>query len=386
MIQVIDKAKCCGCSACVQRCPKQCITMYEDEEGFLYPKVDTLSCINCGLCEKVCPVLHQNVKRFPLSVYAAYNLNEEERAESSSGGVFTLLAKEVLNRGGIVFGARFTQDWDVEHGYIESIEQISDFRGSKYVQSRIGNAYLELERFLKNGRTVLFSGTPCQVSALRLFLRKEYANLILVEIICHGVPSPMVWKKYLEEVKKNVHISELKDVHFRDKITGWKHYSFTLNYNKKGVSHKRSEYYTQNVYMKGFLGDLFLRPSCFSCPCKSLKSGADLTLGDFWGIQCIKPEIDDDKGITSLLVNTDKGKRFLKRVDNLKIIPFQYEQVVAGNPALIKSAILNERREKFYQVLNRKSVIQVISEFTRLPFLLSCKIRLYYKIKGILGK
>lgn len=385
MIQIIDKSQCCGCSACAQRCPKQCIVMREDEEGFLYPKVDTLSCIDCRLCEKVCPVLHQNEKHYPLFVYAAYNRNEDERANSSSGGVFTLLAKNILSNGGVVFGAKFTQDWQVEHGYIDSDEQIKDLRGSKYVQSRIGRTYLEVEHFLKSGRLVLFSGTPCQVSALRLFLRKEYVNLILVEIFCHGVPSPMVWKKYLEELKRTKHIGEFKDIHFRDKITGWKHYSFSIDYDKKGRSYKKSEYYTQNIYMKGFLNDLFLRPSCFSCPCKMQKSGADLTLGDFWGIQHIKPEIDDDKGVTALLVNSEKGEKLLSQLYDLKVVPFQYDDVVSGNPALIKSPIKTEKRANFYFFIKDRTVIQSISELTKLPLILSCKIWLYNKLKRIIG-
>ena len=200
MINIIDKKNCCGCNACVQHCPKSCVTMQEDEEGFLYPIVDQEACIDCGLCEKVCPVLNQGEERKPLQVYAANNPNEEIRMQSSSGGVFTLLAETIIQEGGVVFGARFNDDWEVIHDYTETKEELAAFRGSKYVQSRIGDSYCQAEQFLKKGRKVLFTGTPCQIAGLNLFLRKEYGNLLTVDFICHGVPSPGVWKSYLEEL------------------------------------------------------------------------------------------------------------------------------------------------------------------------------------------
>ena len=199
MIEIKDKKDCCGCSACVQRCPKQCITLKEDNEGFLYPIVDKKTCIDCGLCEKVCPILHQGEPQKPLKVYAAKNLNEEIRRQSSSGGIFTLLAEQVIQEGGVVFGARFDENWEVKHDYTETIEGLAVFRGSKYVQSRIEDNYKKAEEFLKQGRKVLFSGTPCQIAGLKRFLRKEYEELLTVDFVCHGVPSPGVWRKYLKE-------------------------------------------------------------------------------------------------------------------------------------------------------------------------------------------
>lgn len=245
MINIIDKKNCCGCNACVQHCPKSCITMQEDEEGFLYPIVDQEVCIDCGLCEKVCPVLNQGEERKPLQVYAANNTNEEIRMQSSSGGVFTLLAETIIQEGGVVFGARFNDDWEVIHDYTETQEGLATFRGSKYVQSRIGDSYCQAEQFLKKGRKVLFSGTPCQIAGLNLFLRKEYNNLLTVDFICHGVPSPGVWKSYLEELialqgnrknsvlshSKPIILNSIRDIsriEFRNKRLGWKKYSFAL--------------------------------------------------------------------------------------------------------------------------------------------------------------
>lgn len=203
MIDIIQKQDCCGCEACVQICPKGCMCMVEDTEGFLYPQVDKSVCVNCGLCEKVCPVIHQNKSRTPLKVYAAKNMDEEVRLKSSSGGIFTLLAESVIKRGGVVFGAKFDDEWMVVHDYTDNIEGVAAFRGSKYVQSIIGNAYRKVEQFLKSGRMVLFTGTPCQIAGLKKYLRKEYKKLLAVDLVCHGVPSPKVWQMYLEETNRS---------------------------------------------------------------------------------------------------------------------------------------------------------------------------------------
>ena len=238
MIEIKDKKDCCGCQACVTVCTKHCIAMQADNEGFLYPIVDKSACTNCGLCEKVCPVINQSEPHKPLKVYAAKNKNEDIRRQSSSGGIFTLLAEKVINEGGVVFGARFNENWNVVHSWTDTKEGIAALRGSKYVQSTIGNTYNEAREFLKQGRKVLFSGTPCQIAGLKKFLRKEYNNLLTVDVVCHGVPSPLVWRKYLEEVRENIRAEReagkntvsfslndlpvITGISFRDKTHGWK--------------------------------------------------------------------------------------------------------------------------------------------------------------------
>ena len=326
MINIVNKSFCCGCAACVQICPKKCISLTEDKEGFLYPIVDKATCIDCGLCEKVCPYLTEGIEREPKVVYAAKHSNEDIRLQSSSGGVFTLLAEKIINDGGVVFGVRFDDKWEVEFAYSETIDGLSVFRGSKYVQARVGNAFIDAERFLKDGRKVLFSGTPCQIKGLLRYLRKDYENLMTVDFVCHGVPSPKVWRLYLkEEVKrfahqgddgKNIVLSSLvmptiKGINFRDKSSGWKKYSFTLQLTKalaEGEQNSvlRSNKFYENPFMQAFLSDLILRPSCYMCPAKSGKSGSDITIGDFWGIEHIKPEIDDDKGVSLVMVHNEK--------------------------------------------------------------------------------
>lgn len=380
MIDIKDKKLCCGCNACVQRCPKQCISVQEDEEGFLYPIVDLSICIDCGLCEKVCPVLNQGSERNPIEVFAAVNKDDSIRMQSSSGGIFTALAEQIIQEKGVVFGARFDEKWEVKHDYTETIEGLKAFRGSKYVQSRIGDTFSKAEFFLKAGRKVMFTGTPCQIAGLRLFLRKEYENLLAVDIICHGVPSPMVWRKYLGEKTQQGGLESIQSISFRNKNTGWKSYSFQIEYDKNHLKSSFSEYASQNIFMKGFLADLYLRPSCYACPTKKLKSGSDITLGDFWGIQHIKPELDDDKGICSFIINTRKGMEWQNKLEILKY-KFDFADVVKGNPSLVYSVDIPEKRAAFYDKLRTSGLIKLVSKYTKLPLILRLKIFIYNLLK-----
>ena len=343
MITIKDKKNCCGCSACVQRCPKQCISLTEDEEGFLYPLVDEEKCINCGLCEKVCPILNPQEKILPQEVLAVKNPNEEERMASSSGGVFLPLAREVIKQGGVVFGAVYDEQWEVHHVCAEKLEDVYPMMGSKYLQSRIENTYKEAELFLKQGREVLFVGSPCQIAGLRTFLRnKEYPNLLAVDFLCHGVPSPGVWRRYLAETyggyeakdksrrqatagKNTVLLSSLNakspigDVKFRDKTeSGWKKYRFVVR--KKSASKAdqntvlSSDIHYDNPFMRGFLSDIYLRPSCYECKCKNGVNHSDLTIGDYWAARVTDQDFDDDKGLGLVLVNTEKGKGYFDKL------------------------------------------------------------------------
>ena len=380
MIDIKDKKLCCGCNACVQRCPKKCISVQEDEEGFLYPLVDLSMCIDCGLCEKVCPVLNQGSERNPIELFAAANRDDSIRMQSSSGGIFTALAEQVIQEKGVVFGARFDEKWEVKHDYTETIEGLKAFRGSKYVQSRIGDTFSKAEFFLKAGRKVMFTGTPCQIAGLRLFLRKEYENLLAVDIICHGVPSPLVWRKYLGEKIQQGGLESIQSISFRNKNTGWENYSFQIEYNKNHLKSFFSEYASQNIFMKGFLADLYLRPSCYACPAKKLKSGSDITLGDFWGIQHIKPELDDDKGVCAFIINTRKGIEWQNKLVIQKY-KFDFTDVVKGNPSLVYSVDIPEKRAAFYDKLRTSGLIKLVSKYTELPLILRLKIFIYNLLK-----
>ena len=249
-INIVEKSKCSGCHACTNACPKNCISMVSDEEGFWYPEVDKIQCAECSLCETICPIINKNIQSKRLikaqmsskeqpyekqQAYACYSDNEEIRQNSSSGGIFTVIAESVINIGGVVFGAGFDDVFNVVHSYVENEEGLAKFRGSKYVQSEIGKTYKQAEVFLKQGRQVLFSGSPCQISGLKSYLRREYENLLSIDIICHGVPSPMVWQRYIT-FRENQENSIIQKVFFRSKRNGWNKFSlFILFANGKRI-------------------------------------------------------------------------------------------------------------------------------------------------------
>lgn len=376
MITIIDKHNCCGCSSCVQRCPKQCITLQQDKEGFLYPHVDTTTCIDCGLCEKVCPYLVPQQECELSNVFAAKNPDEAIRKESSSGGIFTMLAVSIVHEGGVVFGARWGMDWNVVHSYTESVEGIKAFRSSKYVQSNINDSYQKAEAFLKEGRKVLFSGTPCQIAGLKSFLRKEYDNLISAECVCHGVPSPCLWQKYLAEVSKG---KEMTFINHRDKRTGWRNYSVVIKF---ADGEEIAQHHDNNPWIRAFIKNLTLRPSCYTCQFKCKTSFADITLGDLWGDRQLLPEQDENKGITLVIANTLKGDAILKEMQNIKDL--QFSDVVCYNTALVSSPYINDKRKDFFTMMNKgKSFIKSVNQLTKDPLTLRIKIFIKKFIKTV---
>lgn len=407
MIKITEKSECCGCNACVQRCPKQCISMREDEQGFLYPFVDTTSCIDCGLCEKVCPILNVGDTKDPLKVLAAKNKNEEQRLRSSSGGTFILLAEHIIKQGGVVFGARFDSNWEVEHCYAETIEELEPLMRSKYVQSKIGNTYKEAEQFLRDGRLVMFVGTSCQIVGLKRFLRKEYDNLLAVDFICHGVPSPGIWRKYLEEIKssrseaagKNTVLSlSLKSVpvitgiNFREKQLGgygWKKFGFVVQSKSPSKGDKNSvllsSIFNENIFMKGFLANLYLRPSCYKCKAKNGAANSDVTIADFWGIQRFHPKFDDDKGVSVVIIHSDKGKGLIKELSSrLNILDSNLNEATLPNPAYYRSCKVPEKYSLFwYMYESTKSVHKAVytaTKITVLDLIIKLMRRCYYKL------
>lgn len=259
MIKIDDKHNCCGCAACVQICPKQCISFEEDKKGFCYPIVNTELCVDCKLCERVCPVINPHSSHKPTKVYAAKISNEAIRLQSSSGGIFTALAETIINDGGVVFGVGFDSNWEVEHKYTDTLDGLSAFRGSKYVQSRVGKTYKQVQEFLHQGRKVLFSGTPCQIAGLHKFLGMRYDNLMTVDVVCHGVPSPLVWRAYLDYVLADGR-RYISAICFRDKATGWKKFSFSIKSSLSEVP-LIMEKHSSNCYMQFYLNNLSLRPS-----------------------------------------------------------------------------------------------------------------------------
>lgn len=376
MIEIKDKVNCCGCNVCGDVCPKQAISFKDDNEGFWYPEVDMQKCIDCGLCEKVCPCLNEKEQHEPFKVYAAINPNEETRRNSSSGGIFWELVNKTINEGGLVFGASFDNEWQVCHSAAATIDEAKKYLGSKYVQSRVTGCYKQVHDTLKDGRKVLFSGTACQIAALKGYLRNDYENLLTVDVVCHGVPSPGIWNDYIQ----NLIVSHaIKSINFRDKSDGWRNYGFSVKYSDD--TELRESHY-KNLYIQGFLHDLYLRPSCHSCLFKAGKCGSDITLGDFWGIEKVFPEMDDNRGVSIVLINSLKGKEILTDLP-ITIKEVKYEIAVKRNPCIIKATPHSDNRSLFMRkYLNGGGLSSIFSVQKRMkPSVLECWLR---RIKRIL--
>lgn len=376
MINIKKKELCCGCTACMNICPKSCIQMKLDEEGFLYPRVNADLCIDCKVCEKVCPILNQQNSQSPINVYAAINPDEITRINSSSGGVFTLLAQQTIKAGGVVFGATFNNEWKVVHSFTETEDGLCSFRGSKYVQSDVNESFSKCKEFLLKGKQVLYTGTPCQISGLKKYLKREYDKLLTVDFVCHGVPSPKVWELYIKELLKNARHGEntvspplipslsecgalvddkdvkIESISFRDKRLGWKKFSFALTLAEATADGKKnsvslSQIFTEDIYMKAFLSNLTLRPSCYYCKFKECRSHSDITLADFWGVDKVAPNLDDDKGVSLALVNSNKGAQALPQ--NISYYKMSLKDVVQYNSAYRNSVAKHPRRKEFFK-------------------------------------
>ena len=417
MIKINRIEDCVGCNACVQRCPKACISMKEDEQGFSYPLIDLEKCIDCHLCEKVCPVINQAKQRKPIATYAAKNHDPEIQESSSSGGAFFALAQKMIEEGGVVFGAKFNKDWEVVHGYAETIDGVRAFQGSKYVQSSIGETYVEAEGFLKSGRKVLFSGTPCQIAGLKRYLMKDYGEMLLtVDIVCHGVPSPLVWRNYLKyifrpEVGKSEkdtdshatlnpeRINGISRISFRDKRISWEKFGFsvlTAYHNSGQNSNPQStkcdndereflyEPHAKNLFMQGFLKNLYLRPSCYECPAKCGKSTSDITLGDFWKEQEFYPDYYQ-RGLNSLiLTNSEKGSRLLSSIGTIELEQAEYENALRGNSAIERSVQCPKQYSTFWKLYYQNGIpaITEVCKSMQPKFIEKC----YRHLKSVAGR
>lgn len=353
---------CTGCHACTNICPKKCIFMKDDNEGFLYPIVDYNICIKCKRCVNVCPI-NNNIKSYNTPIaYACYNKDENIRLNSSSGGIFSLLAEKMIDRGGVVFGAVFNDNFEVEHKYIETKENIELLRGSKYVQSKIGTSYRQVKDFLESGREVLFSGTPCQIAGLKNYLVKAYSNLLTVDLICHGVPSPYVWQKYIK-FRENKAGSEISKITFRNKKMGWKQFSVSFLFKNNTEYNK---IYSNDLYMTAFLKNISLRPSCYNCRFKTLNRPSDITLADFWGVQNIFPEIDDDKGASLIFINSQLGEKIYSEIlDNIVYKEVDILDAVKYNSAAIKSPLPHINREKFINDINIYTFDKLVNKYCK---------------------
>lgn len=383
MIQITDKAKCCGCTACYNICPKKAIKMVEDEEGFLYPKVDTETCIKCGVCDKVCPITqnkNKDCKDMPLKAYVVRNKDEEILTNSASGGFFSAIAKYVLRKGGCVFGAIYNEKMEVVHYGTEREDELVKFQSSKYVQSALKDTFIEVGEKLFAGKLVCFSGTPCQVAGLKNWLSKDYDNLITVDLICHGVPSPLLWREYLKYQKKKFG-SEIVDSNFRNKDYGYHNGTLKLNFKNKKIHHGSSR---NDIMMKCFFGEISSRPSCYQCAFKQARHISDFTIFDCWHADKLVETIEnDDKGYTNLFINSAEGLEILSQLKSyLDVYETDAELAIQyDGPMVRKSAVAHPMRDRFLKEISlnglENAVKKYIPIFTKDRLIVSTKSMLY---------
>lgn len=368
MMHVQGKENCSGCGACVAVCPVRCISMKEDTEGFLYPQIEISKCIDCGACDRSCQTITPIKTSTTPQVYACFNNNKKILEESSSGGIFSLLAQWILSKNGVVFGAAFDENMAVKHIAVQSVEELGRLRGSKYLQSNILPSYAEVKDCLEKGRYVLFTGTPCQIDGLLHTLTRKYEHLYLQDIICHGVPSPKVWKEYIEFRKSTKGMMELKkdgEPSFRDKKNGW------LDFSMRFLFEDGSEYnvgHQHDLYMKIFLQNISLRPSCYQCHSKSIHRNSDITLADFWGIQNVKPDMYNEMGTSLVMVNSEKGQELFNQVSpQMAFCKVDMDQALYYNPSVHTSVELSHPRQRkvLFKKLGMKRFDQLVDEATR---------------------
>ena len=359
MIRITDKAKCCGCTACASICPHDAISMQPDALGFLYPVVDESKCTDCGLCEKVC-AFHENYDKSqnlpePLA-YAARHKDMREVETSRSGAAFIALSDWVLRLGGVVYGAGYADHFRVVHKRATSKEERDEFKGSKYVQSDLNTVFRQVKKDLKDGLTVLFSGTPCQTSGLASYVGKRLReNLYLVDIVCHGVPGPYLWRDYLAYLEKKQG-SRICWVNFRDKQEyGWAAHRETFKFVNMGGG--------KMTYTFVFYKHIMFRHSCGVCPFTNTKRPSDITLADFWGWEKSVPGFnDDDKGVSLILCNTEKGKQLFEAVkQDMDVVPVKLEDCL--QPNLQHPSIIHPKRMAFERDYQRKGFLYVMRKY-----------------------
>lgn len=357
---------CTGCHACASSCPKKCIIMKKRETGFLLPEIDhTISCIDCGQCEKVCPVLHTPATSIKTTVYAIKSKNQNERSKSTSGGMFPLLAEYVLDRNGVVFGAAYDSDFSVRHIKVCDKSELSLLQGAKYVQSTIGTSFLEVKKELSSGRLVLFSGTPCQCAGLQSFLGKQqYQNLITVDLICHGVPSSKVWQAYVDyrSQKENAGTRPLR-INMRSKSSGWSHYGYSteFDYGNGKISRIKNG---DDLFMKAFVGNICLRSSCSDCKMKGVERCTDFTLGDYWGIWNQHPEFDDNKGTSVVFVHSQRGQEILEQLkDKMECLKVDIQDAYRENGSLINVSLAHFSREEFLAHITADNFENLVNQY-----------------------
>lgn len=357
------KQNCCGCTACVAVCPKGCITMCEDHEGFLYPVVDKKACIDCTACEKVCPILNASQEvPFKQTGHIVQNRVEKVLRESTAGGAFTAIAKYIISKGGVVFGVELSKELAARHIFVENESELYKFRNSKYVQSIVGGGtFQQVKSFLKQGKTVCFSGTPCQIEGLKNYLSKDYENLITVDVVCRAVPSPLVFRKYVEYQEK-VLGGKIQTVRFRDKQYGYKYSTLNVVTDRNhGNYHRGVE---SDPWLRAFFSNICDRPSCHDCRFRKQYRRSDFTIWDCFHVGRFSKELDNDKGATRILIHTDKGRRLFEEIQaDFMCVVVAPDELVAGAREMKESVQPHERRTEFFEDAVQMDGVQLFEKY-----------------------
>ncbi len=374
-----------GCSACYNICPKNAIEMCEDKEGFKYPKINKEKCINCGLCEKICPMINEaKTNNFEKpKVYAAWSKSENIRLDSTSGGIFSELANQILKEDGYICGAVYNKEWKVEHLLTNEKKELDNIRSSKYLQSDINLIYREIKDKLTEGIKVLFCGSPCQVSGLYNYLNKSYDNLYACDFICRGMNSPKIFKMYINSLE-NKYKSKVKKIKFKNKTYGWHNFSTRIDF-ENGKKYIGIRYI--DSFMVGYLKyTAFMRPACYECRFKGLPRKGDITLADFWGIEKINKTLDNDMGTSMVLINSEKGKElFEKAKANIESTQIDSEDVFNDNVCTYKSPDKTKERELVFENIDKMNWEELCNNFLKPPKLKS-RIKIYIKRSKIYRK
>ena len=360
-----DKSLCCGCRACTQICPVGALHMQVDQEGFLYPSLEPDLCIHCGLCNKVCPMENADHTLAPSDkpkTYACWSNNTNIRSHSSSGGMFSEIASVILKQNGSVFGAAFNSNFQLQHIQVKDFESLQRLRGSKYLQSDTLDSYTKVRQLLKDGHEVYYTGTPCQIAGLKLFLRRPFSNLITSDLICHGVPSQKFFDAYRSHLEQKHH-GHIEQFSFRD-LAGW---SPRDNYMINGRKYQSRNHEPQ-PYRYAFLQGMISRPACYQCPFRQTRRAGDITIADFWGVQRFIPQVDTRQGVSLILVNTEKGERILQQLlPQITIYPSRIEDAAVENGNLTHQTLKHSLRDKIYTELDRRSFSDLAKHEFREP-------------------
>lgn len=377
-----DPAECCGCGACYQVCPKQCISMQPDKKGFLYPVIDQTECIHCHLCEKVCPedpTVRAKGTGQP-ELFGAVHREQQVLMQSASGGAFPAIVQSFCDEDSVIFGVQYDENMRVCHSYVIGKDAIGKFKKSKYVQSDTGKTFRQAKEFLEQGKKVLFTGTPCQISGLKAFLRKDYENLLTVDLICHGVASPALFADYIALIEKKYHKKVVwADMRTKEKVRGnWVLMNLSTALEDSSVRFHPLSTAFLGIYLK----NIGYRDACFSCPFYQIPRVSDFTIGDLWGAENFAPEMTDGRGISLILLNSEKGKRLFPEIQKwMETKPVSLENAIKQNPNLIRATTRKPQEDAFWEMRKSQPVEKVLRYYGLPPR----SVRIKQSIKGVIS-